>query len=304
MGLSVLTATASKAITSSQVSSGQVSKPSVGTVDQPSDPGAAALVTDDSGAPDLSKTQFLAWTIVGVAVYFYRLVGKVNPTQAGAAIDMPDIDQVLLPLIGLGHAAYLGKKLTSTTVPQITGVAPAAGTPPRTLTLTGVSFGEPQGTSQVLIDGSPYPVQVAAWSDSNIVFQFPQKQSDGSNWRPGSVVRIALNVNGQPSGNDVQFSIAEPHLIEIRPTTGLLPLSLVLLGTDFGQAQNGSAVLINGKPFPVVIDGNNWSDSKITFDLPSAEPDTGQPWPANAQIQIGLSVNGKEVGVTRPFTPN
>ena len=96
MGLSVVTATAAKAITSSQVSSGQVGKPSVGTVDLPKDPGAAALVQDDSGAPDLSKTQFLAWTIVGVVVYLYRLVGKVNPTQVGAAIDMPDIDQVLL----------------------------------------------------------------------------------------------------------------------------------------------------------------------------------------------------------------
>jgi hypothetical protein len=304
MGLSVLTATASKAITSSQVSSGQISKPSVGTVDQPSDPGAAALVQDDSGAPDLSKAQFLAWTIVSVFVYLYRLVGKVNLPVVGASIDMPDIDPVLLPLIGLGHAAYLGKKLTSSTVPQINGVTPAAGTPPRPVTMTGVSFGAPQGTSQVLIDSSPYYVSVSSWSDTSIAFEFPQKRSDGSNWRPGDVVRLALVVNGQQSANDVPFTIAVPHLVEIKPTTGRLPQSLLLLGTDFGQAQNGSCVLINGKPLAVVIDGNNWSDSKITFDLPDLDPDTGQPWPPNPQIQVGLLVNGKEVGVTRPFMPS
>src|SRR5207302_9589843 len=97
---------------------------------------------------------------------------------------------------------------------------------------------------------------------------------------------------------------AVPRLLEVRPATGSLPTSLELLGTDFGQAQNSSSVVISGKPLAVVIDNNNWSDSKITFDLLAQDPDTGQAWPANAQIQVGLLVNGKEVAVTRPFTPS
>src|SRR5205807_2419933 len=100
----------------------------------------------------------------------------------------------------------------------------------------------PRGTSQILLNGSPYPIGVteANWIDTSITFDFPQKQTDGSNWRPGDTVHISVNVNGQDSANDVLFTIAVTHLVEIRPTAGHLPQDVVLLGTDFGQVQNGS----------------------------------------------------------------
>jgi hypothetical protein len=302
MGLSVVTATAAKGITSAQVGSGQVSKSQVGTVGR-DDPGAAALVQDDGGAPDLSKTQFLAWTGLAVVIYLFRLVQQINigPVIQNASIGMPDIDAVLVPLIGLGHAAYLGKKLTTSTVPQITGTAPAEGTPPKTLTLTGSGFGDPQGTSQILIEQTPYQLVVSKWSDSTIVFEFPSARTDGSPWRPGEVVRLAVVVNGQTSGNDAPFTIAIPRLSGLSPLSGKPPLNLTLSGANFGNSQNGSSVLIDGKVYPAVISANDWSDSKITFNLGDTQPGSNQPWSTSTPIQVGLQVNGRDVSVSYPF---
>jgi hypothetical protein len=304
MGLSVVTATAAKAVTSAQVNSSQVAKTPVGNADSSKDPGAAALVQDDSGDSDLSKTQLLAWTVIAVAVYGYRLIQQINlhPIPASGSVGLPEIDIVLVPLLGLGHAAYLGKKLTTSTVPQITGVTPSAGTPPRTVALTGAGFGAgPQGSGQILIDQTPYNIAASHWEDNSVVFDIPRSRVDGSLWKPGDIIRFSVVVAGQASGNEAAFTIATPRLSGMQPLHGIPPLSLEVTGWDLGTAQNGSEVLVNGQVVPVVIKETDWSDSKVTFDLDELQAGTGLGWPEGSSIQIGLRVSGRDVAMADRF---
>jgi hypothetical protein len=93
------TLASAKAITSAYVANGKVTKPTGG---------AGVLFTDDGGQTDLAKTQLLAWTTVAIVVYPYVLC------HSDATKGLPDIDGAIMVLMGLGHGAYVGKKLVTT----------------------------------------------------------------------------------------------------------------------------------------------------------------------------------------------
>jgi len=106
IGMSVISASAAKAITVSYINTGRISKaPIAAGKGQFGD-----IFQDDSGVPDLSKTQIIAWTFISIATYLV-VVGRHISMQDPR---IPDIDSSLMALMGLGHAAYLGKKAVST----------------------------------------------------------------------------------------------------------------------------------------------------------------------------------------------
>jgi len=110
MGMSVISASTAKAITTSYVNTGRISKSNIS-------PNAARfgdIFQDDSGVPDLSKLQLLAWTSISIATYLI----VVGQHIAGGDPSIPDIDKSLMALMGLGHAAYLGKKAVSQDTPK------------------------------------------------------------------------------------------------------------------------------------------------------------------------------------------
>lgn len=67
------------------------------------------LLLEDDGSPDLAKIQLVIWTFIALAIYLFFVFQ--NLTQHVRAI--PDIDRTLMLLMGLGHSAYLGKKIAS-----------------------------------------------------------------------------------------------------------------------------------------------------------------------------------------------
>lgn len=106
MGISAATAVAAKAIVSNNVSNGSLVK---------SNPnGKGGIFEDDDGSPDLAKVQLMIWTIIAIGVY---LVSVYHNLSAEKRV-LPDIDKNLMVLMGLGHSAYLGKKLTEKTPPS------------------------------------------------------------------------------------------------------------------------------------------------------------------------------------------
>lgn len=110
MGLSLTTAVAAKVIVVGYQNTGQ--KPAPNLVKPTLD--LKYLVMSDSGVPDLTKIQMLAWT--GVAVFVYLLDLSQNfagyvTCSVGAGACFPDIDTSLMVLMGLGQGAYLGFKL-------------------------------------------------------------------------------------------------------------------------------------------------------------------------------------------------
>jgi hypothetical protein len=106
MGMSVLSATVAKGITVGYVSSGRITKPAP----TPETSGVGAILQDDTGFPDLSKVQMIAWTLIAIVTYLIAVASRIHTNNVQG---LPDIDSALMVLMGLGHGAYLGKKLVS-----------------------------------------------------------------------------------------------------------------------------------------------------------------------------------------------
>jgi hypothetical protein len=203
MGMSVATTAAAKGITVGYIASDRLVKTAVAS-------GSKSLTTimqDDQGFPDLSKVQMLAWTLIAVVIYIAAVVQKFHAQDW----KLPDIDNSLMVLMGLGHGAYLGKKLTSQDVPSLTSLTPNStplGTLPVDVTIVGTSFGDTQGNSLISFDGSPVAVSVKSWSATQIKFTFPATQASGAAWNKGQTVMVGLLIEGQDSDNTLPFSIA------------------------------------------------------------------------------------------------
>jgi hypothetical protein len=110
--LSAMTLTAAKGVTVGYVNSGRLTKPAAVTA---ADRSISRLLTDDSGHPDLTKIQMMAWTVLTGAIYLSRVMQLTyaNIHRDADLLQMPDIDKSLMLLMGLGQGTYLGKKVTS-----------------------------------------------------------------------------------------------------------------------------------------------------------------------------------------------
>lgn len=105
LGMSVVSASAAKAITVSYVSTNRIAKSNNASGGSFGD-----IFQDDSGVPDLSKLQMIAWTFIALATYLIAVAHNISASKA----ELPDIDKSLMALMGLGHTAYLAKKAVST----------------------------------------------------------------------------------------------------------------------------------------------------------------------------------------------
>lgn len=213
MGMSALTVTAAKGLTVSQLASGTLTK----TVAQAGTPGSGTtglkgLVADDDGTTNLGKIQMLAWTAVALLVFLFRSVvvsGQIA-RQTSVADPLPDIDPVLMVLMGLSHGTYMGQKLVTTDMPRLTGLGAASGAPTAPIVLMGTSFGDAVAGGQILVDGAPIPFvpgSDGAWTDARISFALPPRRPDGSEWSPSPPIQIAVVVNGRTS-NALAYTVA------------------------------------------------------------------------------------------------
>jgi hypothetical protein len=221
LGLSAVTMSAAKAITVSYISSNKVQKTSTDAANAPTDSGqsagssASGAVNDDSGFPDLSKIQMLAWTVIAAGAYLitvgaqigdiHRRVWEHKPNTGVPGL--PDIDASLMVLMGLAQGAYLGKKLVTTDTPRLVGLSPTQGKPGTLVTLTGQALGAQQFGSQITIDGVPVSPDGIQWKDDSIVFAIPSTQAGGVRWSPPQRIAIGANIAGQASVNPQTFTI-------------------------------------------------------------------------------------------------
>jgi hypothetical protein len=100
LGMSVVSASAAKAITVSYVSTNRIAKSNNASGGSFGD-----IFQDDSGVPDLSKLQMIAWTFIALATYLIAVAHNISASKA---------EKSLMALMGLGHTAYLAKKAVST----------------------------------------------------------------------------------------------------------------------------------------------------------------------------------------------
>lgn len=103
-GISVLTFTAAKAITSGKTQGNPDLKGPAAA------PKATDLISTDDNKTDLGDFQMLAITILAVIIYAISAVEFMEQIEFRRVVTMPDVDATLLSIFGLGQAAYLGKK--------------------------------------------------------------------------------------------------------------------------------------------------------------------------------------------------
>lgn len=221
MGFSIGTFAAAKAITVSYINAGRLSDDSTPSVAQnasgdqqnangPKSPVKSGLATTD-GAPDLSKIQMLVWTLIAVAIFLVETLHNVFGTsQAAVACStllppnpmqlcqpLPDIDPVLMVLMGLGQAAYLGTKLTLSDAPILTSVtADPEGTNPRTVTVTGKNL---NGLVMVLF-GSAAQATAESKSDTQVIVPLP------AGLAPKVQLDVSVIVDGVKSANSLPLT--------------------------------------------------------------------------------------------------
>lgn len=275
MGFSITSMVAAKGITASYVANGQLSKPQV----DPETTGLGSVVQDDLGVPDLGKIQVMAWTIIAVVSYLIRVAEEIH---AGSPVNLPDIDPALMVLMGLGHGAYLGKKLVTTSTPRLTGLSPGQGTPGTLVTLTGTTFGDTQNGSLLTIDGQPVYPQGLTWGDTQISFQIPAQQYSGLPWNPGQRILIGVTVHGQESGNTLPFT--------------------VMVNAPQGSAATPPPTSINPQITDSIAPGNAPSVSNAPQAPDAGTVATANPDPTQVNPQITDAVQGNATTVNDQVT--
>jgi hypothetical protein len=104
MAISTATMAGAKGVTSVKVGKGRRKPPAVAKTAN-----LTQVINDDSGFPDLSKIQMMAWTLLVATIY---LVQVVHAVPDGADIgELPDIDRTLMVLMGFGSGGYLATKV-------------------------------------------------------------------------------------------------------------------------------------------------------------------------------------------------
>lgn len=114
MGISVVTAVSAKSIA---VKAAAVAS----TPTTPASSGKSGIFCDDSGMPDMGKVQVMLWTLIAVGIFLAEVFAILQSPNCPAfdpaaghttcALSLPDIGTTLMILMGLGHGAYLGKKI-------------------------------------------------------------------------------------------------------------------------------------------------------------------------------------------------
>lgn len=213
LGFSAGTTVAAKGITWAYASNGTIAKTS-------SDSSSAAdLVTNDTGEPDLSKTQLLIFTFIAIAIFLVNVFDQINnidkngPTSANSTL--PDIDTVLMILMGLSQGGYLGTKLVTmsslgTLFPSSVDVSARSAT----VTLYGSGFGVRDDNAPsdwgVTLDGYEAKVQRGDWSDTKIKFTVDPDVPPVSTWSPPpnrETVKVGVTSSGQPSTATVDLLV-------------------------------------------------------------------------------------------------
>jgi hypothetical protein len=125
MGISVVTAVSAKSIavtSEAKRAADAANAVAKGLPPAPVHPHSlSSIFADDSGKPDLGKVQVVLWTVIAVGVFLSNVFALIHSpgsphidpqTQiATYPLGLPDISQTLMILMGLGHGAYIGKKI-------------------------------------------------------------------------------------------------------------------------------------------------------------------------------------------------
>ena len=163
-------------------------------------------------------------------------------------------------------------------IPTIAGATPQSAPTGASVTITGTSFGDSQGSSTVTFQD--IPVTPSAWSNTSITLPVPDAAYDGP---------IVVTVNGIAT-NGLPYQVT-PTITGVSPAAASVGTLVTVSGTAFQPNQNFSPVTFNG----VSATPTTWSNTSFTVPVPSGAT-TG---PVVATVN-NVASNGMPFIVTHP----
>jgi IPT/TIG domain len=138
--------------------------------------------------------------------------------------------------------------------PQVNSVTPTVGIGGTQITVSGSGFQATKGTSSTLTLNQT-PATTTSWSDTQIIANVPSNPTTGG---------VKVTVNGISSNADVLFTVPNPIITSVTPSSGAEGSQIQVNGTGFGATQGSSTITLAGYNAPVI----NWSDTQITANVP------------------------------------
>jgi len=142
-------------------------------------------------------------------------------------------------------------------VPHISGISPGSGSVGTTLTINGTGFQSAQGTGGVYFTSATPSATIVSWTDTQVVVLVPATSTSGS-------IKIVAN-NTQESNKDVVFTMPNPVITSLSPTSGTENTQVQVNGSGFGATQGSSTITFSAVAATVV----SWSDTQILARVPS-----------------------------------
>jgi hypothetical protein len=165
-------------------------------------PSLSQAVTDDRGNVDLGDFQYVLFTALGLVYFLGRFLAHVDH-------GLPSMPDVLVGLITISAAGYVGKKSTERGTPIVTGVEPLPIVLARggTYTVVGRGFiagreNAPTNANAVDLDGRP--VNATRWAATQVTVELPpatveERRNAGFNTSDHSGELVVRNDQGLAS---------------------------------------------------------------------------------------------------------
>lgn len=176
--------------------------------------------------------------------------------------------------VTVGGVVTSGNVSFTVPAPQVNSVTPTSGTLGTQVTVSGSGFQATKGTSALQING--WTATTTSWSDTQIVGTIPSSAGTGP---------VSVNVNNVLSNQDVVFTVPNPVVTSITPSSGPIGTQVTVRGTSFGATQGTSTLKFQGIAANIV----SWSDTQIVA--------TVAPGTMTGYIQVTVSGVSSPVGV-------
>lgn len=242
-------------------------------------PEARLFLNSASGTPICSQTGSNALT-ANMAQYTFSCSPSQNITVSpadryylwvGAHLSNSPTSSLRFDLnVGSFTDSNIGVPL-SANLPTITQLSVTSGSPGTSVTISGSNFGATAGS--VTFNGAAATLAGPGWSDGSITVSVPAAATSGD--------LIVTTAGGAPS-NAVSFTVPQPNIASLSPSSGVIGTSVQIVGSGFGAI--AGTVTFSGVP----ANTSGWTDTSITAMVPNGLPIGGSSVVVNNQSNAFL----------------
>lgn len=139
-------------------------------------------------------------------------------------------------------------------MPYVASVTPTSGVIGTQITVSGSAFQATKGSNYIKVGGQT--ATVSTWSDTQIVATVSNYATTGP---------VQVYVNGIGSNPDVIFTLPNPVIAGLNPSSAQVGAQIQVNGSGFGATQGSSTVTFNGYTATVA----SWADNQIVVTVPA-----------------------------------